>query len=140
MPVDIILLYRYLVAGVGRSVNDHSAGISCQVAECSRPRSVTAGSSPRPWRCHAGVVAVPHSQVPPIGWEGTETEYFPRGDLDGEILNAIHQTVPDGATYAVNHDFRRAWIRVSRPGDTREVLRAAFASLSRDLPSDPGDG
>jgi hypothetical protein len=94
----------------------------------------------RPWRYHAGVAAVPYSQVPRSAWEGTETVYFPHSDLDGEILNAIHQAVPDGATYGVNHDFRRAWVRVSRPGNTREVLRGAFASLGRELPGDPDDG
>jgi hypothetical protein len=86
------------------------------------------------------VAAVPYTQVPGSAWEGTETVYFPHGDLDGEILNAIHQAVPDGATYGVNHDFCRAWVTVSRPGNTREVLRAAFASLGRDLPGDPDDG
>ena len=93
-----------------------------------------------PWRYHAGVAAVPYTQVPRSAWEGTETVYFPRRDLDGEILNAIHQAVPDGATYGVNHDSRRAWVTVTKPGNTREVLRAAFASLGRDLPGDPGDG
>ena len=29
---------------------------------------------------------------------------------------------------------------VTRPGNTREVLRTAFGSLGRDLPGDPGDG
>jgi hypothetical protein len=86
------------------------------------------------------VAAVPYTQVPGSAWEGTETVYFPHSDLDGEILNAIHQAVPDGATYGVNHDFRRAWVRVSRPGNTREVLQVAFASLGRDLPGDPDDG
>jgi hypothetical protein len=86
------------------------------------------------------VVAVPFDQVPRSAWEGTETVYFPFRDLDGEILNAIHQAVPDGATYGINHDFRRARVRVTRPGNTREVVRAAFASLGRDLPGNPGDG
>jgi len=89
-----------------------------------------------PSRCGGGSFA----QVPGSAWEGTETVYFPHSDLDGELLNAIHQAVPDGATYGVNHDFLRAWVTVSRPGNTREVLRAAFASLGRDLPGDPDDG
>jgi len=71
------------------------------------------------------VAAVHFAQVPGSAWEGTETVYFPHSDLDGELLNAIHQAVPDGATYGVNHDFLRAWVTVSRPGNTREVLRAA---------------
>ncbi|HSZ40299.1 MAG TPA: hypothetical protein VK817_10100 [Trebonia sp.] len=75
---------------------------------------------------------------PQSAWEGTETVYLPHGDLDGEVLDAIHQAVPDGATYGFNHDSRRAWVTVTKPGDTREVLSAAFASLGRDLPTDPG--
>lgn len=89
---------------------------------------------------HAGMVAVPYTQVPGSAWEGTETVYFDRRDVGPEILDAVHKAVPDGATYGFNHDSgRRAWVRVSKPGDTREVLRAAFASLGRDLPDDPGD-
>jgi hypothetical protein len=83
---------------------------------------------------------MPFAQIPGSAWEGAEAVYFPCSDLDGEIINAIHQAVPDGATYGFNYDYRRAWVRVSRPGNTREVLRAAFASLGRDLPGDPGDG
>lgn len=48
--------------------------------------------------------------------------------------------MPDGATFGINHDSRLAWVTVSKPGNTRDVLRAAFASLGRDLPEDPGDG
>jgi hypothetical protein len=93
----------------------------------------------QPRRYHADMAAVPSAQVPGSAWEGTETVYFPHGELGGELLSAIHQAVPDGATYGVNHDLRRAWVRVSKPGNTREVLRAAFASLGRDLPGDPDD-
>jgi hypothetical protein len=85
------------------------------------------------------VVAVPFAQVPRSAWEGTEVVYFPYRDLGEEIIDAIHQAVPDGATYGFNHDSYRAWVRVSRPGNTREVLRAAFASLGRELPDDPGE-
>jgi hypothetical protein len=85
------------------------------------------------------MAAAPFSQVPRSAWEDAETVYFPRRDLDSETLDAIHQAVPDGATFGFNHDSRRAWIRVTKPGDSREVLRAAFASLGRELPGDPGD-
>jgi hypothetical protein len=95
----------------------------------------------RYWHYHAGMVAVPYAQVPESAWEGTETVYFPYSDLNGETLSAIHCAVPDGATYSFNHDSRRrAWVTVSKPGNTRDVLRAAFASLGRDLPDDPGGG
>ena len=86
------------------------------------------------------MAAVPYPQVPRSAWEGTETVYFPYRDLGPEILGAIEQAVPDGATFGFNHDRRRAWVRVSKPGNTRDVLRAAFGSLGRDLPADPGDG
>jgi len=66
-----------------------------------------------------------------------ETVYFPYGDLSPEVIAAIHEAVPDGATYGFNHDYRRAWVTVTRPADTRNVLRAAFASLGRDVPDDP---
>jgi hypothetical protein len=39
-----------------------------------------------------------------------------------------------------HHDHRRAWVTVTKPCKTRDVLRAAFASLGLDLPDDPGDG
>jgi hypothetical protein len=48
--------------------------------------------------------------------------------------------VPDGATFGFNHDYRRAWVTVTKPGTTRDVLRAAFGSAGRDLPGDPGEG
>jgi hypothetical protein len=94
----------------------------------------------RAWQYHAGVAPAPFAHVPRSAWEGTETVYFPRRDLDGEVLTAIEQAVPDGATFGINHDSRRAWVTVSKPGNTRDVLLAAFASLGRGLPEDPGDG
>jgi len=84
------------------------------------------------------MTAVPYSQVPRSAWEGAETVYFSYGDLDPEVLAAIDQAVPDGVTYGFNHDHHRAWVTVSKPGSTRDVLRAAFRSLGRDLPGDRG--
>ena len=86
------------------------------------------------------MTAVPYNQVPQSAWEGAETVYFPYSHLDSETIEAIHQAVPDGATFGFNHDFRRAWVTVSKPGNTRDVLHAAFGSLGRDLPDDPGEG
>jgi hypothetical protein len=86
------------------------------------------------------VASIPFRYVPRSAWEGTETVYFARDDLDLEVISAIEQLVPDGATFGFNHDSRRAWIKVSKPGDTRDVLRAAFASLGRDMPDDLGVG
>ena len=86
------------------------------------------------------MAAAPYGQVPRSAWEGVERVYFPYSDLNGEIIAAIHQAVPDGATFGFNHDYRRAWVTVTKPGNTRDVLRAAFASLGRDLPDDPRAG
>jgi hypothetical protein len=86
------------------------------------------------------MTAAPHWQVPRSAWEGAETAYFPYSDLNGEILAAIHQAVPNGATYGFNHDYRRVWVTVTKPGNTRDVVHAAFASLGLDLPDDPGQG
>jgi hypothetical protein len=68
-----------------------------------------------------------------------ERVYFPYDDLLPEIITAIEQAVPDGATFGFNHDHRRAWVIVTRPGKTRDVVHAAFASLGLDLPDDPGE-
>jgi len=86
------------------------------------------------------MTAAPYGQVPRSAWEGSERVYFPYSDLNSEVIEAIHQAVPDGATFGFNHDYRRAWVAVTRPGNTRDVLHAAFASLGRDLPDDPGEG
>lgn len=48
--------------------------------------------------------------------------------------------MPDGATFGFNHDYRRAWVTVTKPGNTRDLLHAAFASLGCDPPDDPGEG
>ena len=85
------------------------------------------------------MTAAPYGQVPRSSWEGVETVYFPYCDLNAEIIAAIHQAVPDGATFGFNHDYRRAWVTVSKPGNTRIVLRAAFASVGSVLPDDPGE-
>jgi len=86
------------------------------------------------------MTAAPYGQVPRSAWEGAERVYSPYSDVNGEIIAAIHQAVPDGATFGFNHDYRRAWVIVTKPRNTRDVLHAAFASLSRDLPEDPGEG
>ena len=77
--------------------------------------------------------------VPRSAWEGVETVYFPYSDLNNEVLAAIEQSVPDGGTFGINHDYRRCWVMVTKPGNTRAVLHAAFASLGLDLPDDHGE-
>jgi hypothetical protein len=91
-------------------------------------------------RYRAGMAAAPYPQVPRSAWEGAETVYFPYADLNFEILDAIHHAVPDGATFGFNHDYRRAWVTVTKPGKTRDVLLAAFRSVGRELRDDPGEG
>lgn len=86
-----------------------------------------------------GVTAVPYDQVPLSAWEGTETVYFPYSELNWKTVHAVHQAVPDGATFGFNHDYRWAWVTVTKPGNTRDVLHAAFGSLGRELPEDPGE-
>jgi hypothetical protein len=85
------------------------------------------------------MTAAPYGQVPRSSWKDVETVYFPCNDLSAEIIEAIYQAVPDGATLGFNHDYRRAWVTVTKPGNTRSVLQAAFASVGRDLPGDPGE-
>jgi hypothetical protein len=84
------------------------------------------------------MTAAPYDRVARSSWEGVETVYFPYSDLSVEIIAAIHQAVPDGATFGFNHDYQRAWVTVTKPGNTRSVLRAAFASVGSDLSDDPG--
>lgn len=63
--------------------------------------------------------------------------FLPEGQqMDGPLLRAITQALPEGATFGFNHDQdRRTWIHVFGPGDTsnpgltREVLNTALASL-----------
>jgi hypothetical protein len=85
------------------------------------------------------MTAAPFGQVPRYSWEDVETVYFPYSDLSVEIIEAIYQAVPDGATLGFNHDYRLAWVTVTQPGNTRSVLHAAFASVGSNLPGDPGE-
>ena len=85
------------------------------------------------------MAAAPYGRVPGSVWDGAEKVYFPYDDLLPEIITAIEQAVPDGATFGFNHDHRRAWVIVTKPGKTRDVVHAAFASLGLDLPDDPGE-
>ena len=85
------------------------------------------------------MAAAPYGRVPRSAWEGAEMVYFPYDDLLPAIITAIEQAVPDGATFGFNHDHHRAWVMVTKPGKTRDVVHAAFASLGLDLPDDPGE-
>ena len=85
------------------------------------------------------MTAVPYGQVPRSSWKDVETVYFPYSDLSVDLIHALYQAVPDGATLGFNHDYRRAWVTVTKPGNTRSVLHAAFASVGSELPDDPGE-
>ena len=54
-------------------------------------------------------------------------------ELDGPLINAIADAVPEGATFGFNwrEDDGRPWIRVSQPGNPRDALNTALASLGR---------
>jgi Clp amino terminal domain, pathogenicity island component len=62
---------------------------------------------------------------------------LPDGQLDGPLRLAIHECVPEGATFGFNRDTDgRPWVRIVG-GDTRGVLNAALTRLGRDpLPAD----
>jgi hypothetical protein len=84
------------------------------------------------------MAAVPYTQVPSSAWDGAETVYLPYRDFDQELIEAIYQAVPDGATFGFNHDYERAWVTVTKPGDTHGVVAAALRSLGREWPAEPG--
>lgn len=62
-----------------------------------------------------GMSAADYRSVPRSAWEGAETVRFPCRDLTPALIDAIHQRVPDGATFGFNHDGRQAWVTVTRP-------------------------
>ncbi len=63
---------------------------------------------------------------------GAGRVFLPDGlELDRALAEAIAAGLPEGATFGVNWENGRQWVRVIGPGDTREVLNAALASLGR---------
>jgi ATP-dependent Clp protease ATP-binding subunit ClpA len=54
-------------------------------------------------------------------------------ELDGALINAIADAVPEGATFGFNwrKDDGRPWIHVSQPGNPRDALNTALVSLGR---------
>lgn len=57
--------------------------------------------------------------------------WFPVSELR-ELLKAVRSSVPPGVEYGFNVVGDQAWIHVSAPGDTAEVLAAARALLDSD--------
>ncbi|MDL4813094.1 hypothetical protein [Actinomadura opuntiae] len=62
---------------------------------------------------------------------GQETVWMPKSELDGHLRGALAGALPDGATFGFNFEGDRAWVIVSKPGDTRQVLQAARTALGR---------
>jgi hypothetical protein len=67
-----------------------------------------------------------------------DAAFVPEGQqLDGPLLSAIHDTLPEGATFGFNSKDGRTWIHVFGPGGSlgrevsREVLNTALVSLGR---------
>jgi hypothetical protein len=54
-------------------------------------------------------------------------------ELDQALIAALSRSVPEGATFRFNwrQDDGRPWIWVSQPGNPRDALNAALASLGR---------
>ena len=77
-----------------------------------------------------------YAQVPASAWDGAETVYLPYEGFD-EVLTAIETTIPDTSSLTFNHDGKRAWVTVSKPALTRDVVAKACRSLGRDWPQPP---
>jgi Clp amino terminal domain, pathogenicity island component len=68
-----------------------------------------------------------------------DAAFLPDGQmLDGALMSAVAEALPDGATFGFNRDAAgRTWLHVIGPGDhtdpalTRQVLNTALASLDR---------
>ncbi len=57
---------------------------------------------------------------------------LPEGqELDQELIKALVELVPNGATVGFNWQGGRPWIRVTGAGDNRDVFNAALARLGR---------
>jgi hypothetical protein len=87
-------------------------------------------------RVEAGVIDVMNSP----GFRGFKNSFseeellLPEGqELDQALIGAVAKSLPGGAAFAFNwrKDDGRPWIHVSQPGNPREVLNAALASLGR---------
>jgi hypothetical protein len=71
---------------------------------------------------------------------GDDAVFLPAGqELDGPLMQAIREALPDGTTWGFNHDAERTWISVIGPGGressevTRQVLNTALASLGDSI-------
>jgi Clp amino terminal domain, pathogenicity island component len=68
-----------------------------------------------------------------------DAAFLPDGQmLDGALMSAVAEALPDGTTFGFNRDAAgRTWLHVIGPGDhtdpalTRQVLNTALASLDR---------
>jgi hypothetical protein len=71
---------------------------------------------------------------------GEDAVFLPAGQqMDGPLMKAIRDGLPDGTTFGFNHDAERTWVSVIGPGGrespavTRQVLNTALASLGDSI-------
>jgi len=58
--------------------------------------------------------------------------YMPRRELDGALREAVKQALPPGTVFCFNFEEDQAWLQVSKPGKTNEVLSSALRILGRE--------
>jgi ATP-dependent Clp protease ATP-binding subunit ClpA len=64
--------------------------------------------------------------------EDSRKQFLPEGQsLDAALRRAIHDSVPERATFSFNWEDGRPWIHVSSPGNSRDILNEALISLGR---------
>lgn len=70
---------------------------------------------------------------PPDDFDYTDCEWvsMPRDQFDADLRGACVKSLPNGATIGFNYQNDLAWLIVSQPGDTRQVLEVARQRLSR---------
>jgi hypothetical protein len=74
----------------------------------------------------------PSKDLDQYDFSGTERAWMPREEMTGLLRQEMIAALPPGATFGFNFEGARAWVQVSKPGNTQEVLQAARAALGRD--------
>jgi len=70
-----------------------------------------------------------HARDPEDPFSGAGVVWMGRAQMDGRMRQAILEALPDGATFGFNFENDRAWLMVSRPGDTETVYQEALRRL-----------
>lgn len=66
-----------------------------------------------------------------LDFSGSETVRLPPGELDQSLIEALADVLPDGANFGFNYDDSGAWVRITRPHDTREFVDDALRRVGR---------